>query len=80
MATHLLANYVIGACLTETTWHRHHEPDLRAHAPAHLLARDQLYPTLTDQGHLNDHDSEDELFLAGVRTILGALRDGPVAS
>ncbi|MEX5259999.1 TetR/AcrR family transcriptional regulator C-terminal domain-containing protein [Kocuria sp. CPCC 205263] len=78
VATHLLANYVIGACLTEATWHQHHDPDLPARAQAPLAVNAQLYPTFTDQEHLEDHDSEKELFLAGARTILGALRHGPV--
>jgi AcrR family transcriptional regulator len=78
-ATYLLANYVIGASLTEATWHQHHDPDLSDQAQAHPVARAQLYPSPTNRGDSKDHDSEKELFLAGVRTILGALHHGSVA-
>ncbi|WP_206337762.1 TetR family transcriptional regulator [Streptomyces sp. WAC 06738] len=73
LATHLLANYAIGAALVEATWQRGRDPAVRAEAQAHLAARTDLYPTLNEHGHLDDRWPDEELFAAGVHTILGAV-------
>jgi AcrR family transcriptional regulator len=79
VATHLLANYAIGAALVEATWQQGHDPTIRAEARAHLAARTDLYPTLNEQGHLDDQWPDEELFVAGVHTILGAVPHDAVA-
>jgi AcrR family transcriptional regulator len=65
VATHLLANYVIGAALTEATWRR----AARAEARRHLAG----YPTLEASGHLDDERwPDDELFAGGLAVILSS--------
>ncbi|SCG58263.1 TetR/AcrR family transcriptional regulator [Micromonospora rifamycinica] len=69
--TRLVANYVIGAALTEATWHQTNDPRVRAEARRHLEANAAAYPTLTASGHLDDAQwSDDDLFLRGLDAIL----------
>ncbi|MFG1775001.1 TetR/AcrR family transcriptional regulator [Micromonospora sp. NPDC049051] len=71
VATRLLANYVIGAALTEATWRQTADPRARAEARRHITGDPAAYPTLTASGHLDDARwSDDELFDQGLDTIL----------
>ncbi|MER7419310.1 TetR/AcrR family transcriptional regulator C-terminal domain-containing protein [Micromonospora peucetia] len=71
VATRLLANYVIGAALTEATWRQTADPHARAEARRHITANPAAYPTLGDSGHLDDARwSDDELFDDGLDIIL----------
>lgn len=66
VVTRLLANYVIGAALTEATY-RSAGPDARRH----IAGRAGAYPTLAASGHLDDTRwSGDELFAHGLDAIL----------
>ncbi len=64
--TRLLANYVIGAALTEATWRRTGEsPDPR------LAADPAAHPTLSASGHLDaSRWDDDDLFDRGLDAIL----------
>lgn len=78
VATRTLANYVIGAALTEATWRRTANPRLRAAARNHITASADTYPTLNASGHLDETRwSDDLLFDEGLDSILTA--PGPVA-
>ncbi|MDR7280758.1 TetR/AcrR family transcriptional regulator [Catenuloplanes atrovinosus] len=69
VVTRLLANYVIGAALTESTWRQHRDPRARQH----LLANRDAYPTLAASGHLDEPPwDDDELFTRGLDAILAA--------
>ncbi|MFF5235206.1 TetR/AcrR family transcriptional regulator [Dactylosporangium sp. NPDC000521] len=71
VVTRLLANYVIGAALTEATWNEAGSPELRGLARRHLAEHPDAYPTLIASGHLDDGRwSEDDLFSGGVDAIL----------
>lgn len=71
MVTRLLANYVIGAALTEATWRRAEDPEARTEARRHLVANPHAYPTLVASGHLDDGPwSDDDLFACGIDAIL----------
>ncbi|WP_431935266.1 TetR/AcrR family transcriptional regulator [Micromonospora sp. RP3T] len=73
VVTRMLANYVIGASLTEATWRRSAHPDARAAARAHVAASADAYPTLTASGHLDDGRwSDDLLFEEGLTGLLRA--------
>jgi AcrR family transcriptional regulator len=73
VATRTLANYVIGAALTEATWRRSADPQARAAARAHIAARASAYPNLNASGHLDDARWNDELlFEEGLDSILRA--------
>lgn len=69
VTTRLLANYVIGAALTEATWLR--TADTQAAARTHIEAAPDTYPTLTTSGHLDQTRWPDEaLFDAAITAIL----------
>ncbi len=69
--TRLLANYVIGAAITEATWRHAEDPEARAEARRHLSANADAYPTLIASGHLEDGRwSDDDLFERGIDAIL----------
>ncbi|GIF04079.1 TetR/AcrR family transcriptional regulator C-terminal domain-containing protein [Actinoplanes siamensis] len=69
--TRLLANYVIGAAITEATWRQTEDPGARAEARRQLLANADAYPTLIASGHLEDGRwNDDELFQRGIDSIL----------
>ncbi|MEH0969720.1 TetR/AcrR family transcriptional regulator [Micromonospora sp. CPCC 205546] len=71
VSTRLLANFVIGAALTEATWRQTADPQARAEARRHIAANPTAYPTLGASGHLDDTRwSDDELFDQGLDTIL----------
>jgi AcrR family transcriptional regulator len=71
VATRMLANYVIGASLTEATWHQTRDPDTRAAARDHVTANANAYPTLNASGHLDDTRWDDDLlFEEGLNGIL----------
>ncbi len=71
VTTHLLANYVIGAALTESTWRRTADPSAREEARRHVAAHPADYPTLIEAGHLDDGRwPDDDLFTAGLDVIL----------
>ncbi|MEE6261595.1 TetR/AcrR family transcriptional regulator C-terminal domain-containing protein [Plantactinospora sonchi] len=75
VVTRTLANYVIGAALTEATWRRSANPRLRAAARDHVAASADAYPTLNASGHLDaDRWSDDLLFEEGLNSILAARR------
>ncbi|MER7334051.1 MULTISPECIES: TetR/AcrR family transcriptional regulator C-terminal domain-containing protein [unclassified Micromonospora] len=78
VATRMLANYVIGASLTEATWRQTADPDARAAARDHIAASAHAYPTLTASGHLDDTRWDDDLlFEEGLNGILAtAARTG----
>ncbi|KXK58408.1 TetR family transcriptional regulator [Micromonospora rosaria] len=71
VTTRLLANYVIGAALTEATWRRTTPPQAQTAARRHITADPTAYPTLTASGHLDaDRWSDDDLFDHGLDAIL----------
>ncbi|MGK5518415.1 TetR/AcrR family transcriptional regulator C-terminal domain-containing protein [Micromonospora sp. URMC 107] len=71
VATRLLANYVIGAALTEATWRQTADPHARAEARRHITANPAAYPTLGASGHLDDARwDDDDLFEHGLDAIL----------
>nr|CEL14513.1 Transcriptional regulator, TetR family [Kibdelosporangium sp. MJ126-NF4]CTQ88878.1 Transcriptional regulator, TetR family [Kibdelosporangium sp. MJ126-NF4] len=71
VVTRMLANYVIGAALTEATWHQSKAPEARAEARRHIAANHTAYPTLIASGHLDDERwSDDDLFERGLDAIL----------
>jgi AcrR family transcriptional regulator len=71
VVTRMLANYVIGAALTEATWRQSEDPETRAEARRHIAANHTAYPTLTASGHLDDERwSDDDLFERGLDAIL----------
>ncbi|MFC0505150.1 TetR/AcrR family transcriptional regulator [Micromonospora costi] len=71
VATRTLANYVIGASLTEATWRQTTDPDARAAARDHVAASADAYPTLHASGHLDDTRWDDDLlFEEGLNGIL----------
>ncbi|MGN9766839.1 TetR/AcrR family transcriptional regulator C-terminal domain-containing protein [Micromonospora sp. SD12] len=73
VATRLLANYVIGAALTEATWRQTADPHARAEARRHITANPTAYPTLGASGHLDEARwSDDELFDLGLDAILAS--------
>ncbi|MEV4826077.1 TetR/AcrR family transcriptional regulator C-terminal domain-containing protein [Micromonospora sp. NPDC049274] len=78
VVTRTLANYVIGASLTEATWHRTADPQARAAARDHVAASADIYPTLTASGHLDDSRWDDDLlFEAGLDGILRSAAQHP---
>ena len=69
VATHLVANFVIGAAVTTATWRQ-------ASTPPGLARRHitDAYPTLTASGHLDEQRwNDDELFDRGLDLLLDAL-------
>ncbi|MCW6005774.1 TetR/AcrR family transcriptional regulator C-terminal domain-containing protein [Micromonospora sp. CPCC 205371] len=71
VATRTLANYVIGASLTEATWRRTADPHSQAVARRHITANPTAYPTLNDSGHLDAARwDDDDLFERGLDAIL----------
>ena len=78
VATRMLANYVIGASLTEATWQQTADPQARAAARQYIAASADAYPTLNASGHLDDTRWNDDLLfeegLAGI--LLTAARTG----
>ncbi|MGV9978507.1 TetR/AcrR family transcriptional regulator [Micromonospora wenchangensis] len=71
VVTRLVANYVIGAALTEATWRQTDDPQVRADARRHLVANPASYPTLVASGHLDGTRwGDDDLFLRGLDAIL----------
>lgn len=69
VTTHLLANYVIGAAVTESTSARTPGPSARQH----ITASPRHYPTLIESGHLDDTRwPADTLFDQALHAILGA--------
>jgi hypothetical protein len=78
VTTRLLANFVIGAALTEATFRQSADPRARADARRHITANPTAYPVLNASGHLDaDRWHDDELFDRGLDAILTAapLRD-----
>ncbi|WP_307831816.1 TetR/AcrR family transcriptional regulator [Prauserella cavernicola] len=74
VATRVLANFVIGAALTEATWRRSGDPVTRADARRHVEAHRERYPTLAASGHLDDGRwSDEELFDRGLDVLLAGL-------
>ncbi len=73
VVTRTVANYVIGAALTEASWRRAADPGARAAARRHVEADADAYPTLVTSGHLDDERwSDDELFDRGIDLVLAA--------
>ncbi|GLY23522.1 TetR/AcrR family transcriptional regulator C-terminal domain-containing protein [Micromonospora sp. NBRC 101691] len=71
VVTRTLANYVIGAALTEATWHRSADPQEQTEARRHITADPDAYPTLNSSGHLDTARwSEDDIFERGLDLIL----------
>lgn len=69
VVTRLLANYVIGAALTEATWRGTASP--AGQARRHITADPAAYPTLIDSGHLDAARwDDDDLFDHGLDAIL----------
>ncbi|HWS37489.1 MAG TPA: TetR/AcrR family transcriptional regulator C-terminal domain-containing protein [Actinoplanes sp.] len=68
VTTRLLANFVIGAAVTEAAWH--HDPATSARA--HITAAPGVYPTLAASGHLDTARwPDDTLFDRALDAILG---------
>ncbi len=77
VATGLLSEFVIGAAVVETTWHRLEDPAALAKAQAHIADREEHYPTLSASRFVERAQwSEDELFRLGLDRILDALVPG----
>ncbi|WP_435125695.1 TetR/AcrR family transcriptional regulator [Micromonospora tulbaghiae] len=73
VATRMLANYVIGASLTEATWRQTADPGARAAARDHIAASAGAYPTLSASGHLDDTQWDDDLlFEKGLDAVIHA--------
>lgn len=73
VATRMLANYVIGASLTEATWRQTADPGARAAARDHIAASAGAYPTLSASGHLDDTRWDDDLlFEKGLDAVIRA--------
>ncbi|MCZ7437400.1 TetR/AcrR family transcriptional regulator C-terminal domain-containing protein [Micromonospora sp. WMMC241] len=73
VVTRMLANFVVGASLTEATWRRTANPEVRAAARDHVASHADAYPTLTATGHLDDTRwSDDLLFEEGLTALLRA--------
>ena len=72
VTTRLLANYVIGAALTESAWRR--APGAHpAQARAHITAESATYPTLIASGHLDpERWDDDEIFDRGLDAVLAS--------
>lgn len=71
VTTRVLANYVIGAALTEATWRRTASPRAQTEARRHITANPTAYPTLTASGHLDPARwADDDLFERGLDAIL----------
>lgn len=71
VTTHLLANHVIGAALTEATFRRTSHPGLQLDARHHITADPTAFPTLNASGHLDANRwNNDELFEHGLDAIL----------
>ena len=68
--TRLLANYVIGAALTEATWRGSADSTARADARRLITADREAYPTLDASGHLDEGLDDDVLFDRGLDAIL----------
>jgi AcrR family transcriptional regulator len=71
VTTHLLANHVIGAALTETTYRRTPDARTRLEVRRHITADPAAFPTLNASGHLDaGRWDDDELFERGLDAIL----------
>jgi AcrR family transcriptional regulator len=71
VTTRLLANYVIGAAVTEAAWRRTGDPQAQQQARRHVIEKEGAYPTLHESGHLDPARwSDDELFDRGLTAIL----------
>ncbi|MGC5310466.1 TetR/AcrR family transcriptional regulator [Micromonospora zamorensis] len=71
VTTRVLANFVIGASLTEATWRLTADPHARAAAHDHIAASADAYPTLDASGHLDETRWDDDLlFEEGLNGIL----------
>jgi AcrR family transcriptional regulator len=66
VTTRLVANYVIGAALTESAWQAA-DVDDRAAARRHVT---EAYPTLRSARHLDEPWGDDELFRLGLDKII----------
>jgi AcrR family transcriptional regulator len=74
VATRMLANYVIGAALTEATWHQAQASVAQSHARRHISENRARYPTLDESGHLDDRLwDDDDLFERGLDALLDGL-------
>jgi len=72
-ASSVLAEFVIGAAMTETTWRRLNDPTALAKARAHVAGLARLYPTLNATGFVDRTQwSEDDLFRLGLDRVLDA--------
>ncbi|GAA3934783.1 TetR/AcrR family transcriptional regulator [Actinoplanes auranticolor] len=73
VTTRLLANYVIGAALTEATWRGTADARAQGEARRRVTADPAAYPTLNASGHLDaDRWDDDILFERGLDAILTA--------
>ncbi|MFY1619960.1 TetR/AcrR family transcriptional regulator [Micromonospora sp. WMMD736] len=78
VATRTLANYVIGASLTEATWRSSADPEARAAARDRVTAHAEDYPTLNASGHLDDSRwGDDLLFDEGLDGVLRSVARRP---
>jgi AcrR family transcriptional regulator len=74
VATRLLANYVIGAALTEGTFRQGADPRIPDAARRHITGNPTAYPVLNASGHLDaDRWNDDELFDRGLDAILATM-------
>lgn len=74
LITRLLANYVIGSALTESTFRQSADPRIRANARRHVTANPAAYPVLNASGHLDAARwNDNELFDQGLDAILTAI-------
>jgi AcrR family transcriptional regulator len=71
-ATHGIANYVIGSALTQSTWQRITDPEVKAFAHTHIRENAEQYPTLAATDHLHGQDW-DALFRRGLEFMLAGL-------
>ncbi|WP_348774331.1 TetR/AcrR family transcriptional regulator C-terminal domain-containing protein [Micromonospora sp. WMMD998] len=71
VSTRMIANFVIGAALTEATWRQVSPDRTRNQAREHIAARPATYPTLVASGHLDSSQwDEDDLFTRGITELL----------
>ena len=75
--TRLLADFVIGAAMSDATWRRMDDPAILAKAQAHITGLHELYPTLSTSGMVDRAWSDDDIFSLSLERILGTLAPRP---
>ncbi|GAA2263760.1 TetR/AcrR family transcriptional regulator C-terminal domain-containing protein [Actinomadura luteofluorescens] len=72
-AAYGLSHFVIGAAISQLSWHGGDEPSTRDTADKILAARRETYPTLAAHGHPSDNDWDDA-FHRGLGYLIDGIR------